>query len=122
MGLRDGSGGLVPVSGGAVVLEQPGVYPIEPGGGLVVVNLAPEEASYASLPEGKLEALGVPVNAKSRSAPTAAAGSDSAEALALSELESRQGGWRFVLGAVLALLVVETFWAARITQQRKGTA
>jgi hypothetical protein len=46
----------------------------------------------------------------------------SSEALALGELESRQGAWRFVLAAVLGLLVVETLWAARITQTRKGTA
>jgi hypothetical protein len=120
-GVREAGGGLVPVSGGAVVLEQPGVYAIEPGGGLVVVNLAPEEASQASLPEGKLEALGVPVHKQTGSGQTGASGLVSSETLALGELESRQGAWRFVLAAVLGLLAVETFWAARITQQRKGT-
>ncbi len=121
-GVRNDGGGLVPVSGGAVVLDQPGVYPIEPGGGIVVVNIAPEEASAASLPEGKLEALGVPVNKQAVSEKPGASGLVSAEALALGELESRQGAWRFVLAAVLGLLVVETLWAARITQKRKGIA
>ena len=121
-GVRAAGGGLVSVAGGAVVLEQPGVYAIEPGGGMVVVNLAPEEASLASLSEDKLEALGVPVHKQTASGATGATGLVAAEALALGELESRQGAWRFVLAAVLALLVVETFWAARITQQRKGTA
>ena len=121
-GVRNDGGGLVPVSGGAVVLDQPGVYPIEPGGGIVVVNIAPEEASPASLPEGKLEALGVPVNKQTGSGQAGVSRLGSSEALALGELESRQGAWRFVLAAVLGLLVVETLWAARITQKRKGIA
>jgi len=121
-GVRNGDGGLVPVSGAAVVLDQPGVYTIEPEGGLVVVNIAPEEASLASLPEGKLKALGVPLSTQNGVEQAGASNLASSEALALGELESRQGAWRFVLAAVLGLLVVETVWAARITQKRKGTA
>jgi hypothetical protein len=121
-GVRERGGGLVSVSNGAVVLEQPGVYPIEPGGGLIVVNLSPEETSIASLPAGKLEALGVPVEKRGEPDGALGAGLVSTESLAPGALESRQGGWRVVLAAVLGLLVVETLWAARITQKRKGIA
>jgi hypothetical protein len=121
-GVRERADGVVPVSNGAVVLEQPGVYPIEPGGGLVVVNVAPEETSTASLPTGKLEALGVPVEKRGEPDGSLGTGLVSSESLGLGALESRQGGWRSVLAAVLGLLVVETLGAARLTQKRKGIA
>jgi hypothetical protein len=87
-----------------------------------VVNVAPEEATFAALPEGKLEALGVPVNRQSDPSGDLGDVKGASESLALAELESRQGLWRFVLGAVLGLLVLETIWAATITQRRKGIA
>jgi hypothetical protein len=86
-----------------------------------VVNLSPDEATFATLPEGKLEALGVPVNRLPESV-SDRKGAGAVESLALGELESRQGAWRFLLAAVLGVLVLETVWAATITQRRKGTA
>ena len=112
----------MPVSGGFVVLDRPGVYQLEPGGGTIVVNIAPEEASFASLPEGKLDALGVPLNGSSGAAASGVSGAGGPATLALGELEAKQGGWRFVLATVLGLLVLETVWAARITQRGKELA
>lgn len=121
-GVRNEADEWVAVAGGSVVLDRPGVYQIEPGGGTLVVNVAPEEATFAALPEGKLEALGVPVNRQSDPSVDLGDVKGASESLALAELESRQGLWRFVLGAVLGLLVLETIWAATITQRRKGIA
>jgi hypothetical protein len=87
-----------------------------------VINVAPEETSTASLLAGKLEALGVPVEKRGEPDGSLGRGLVSSESLGLVALESRQGGWRFVLAAVLGLLVVETLWAARLTQKRKGIA
>jgi hypothetical protein len=121
-GVRSETGERLAVAGGSVVPDQPGVYQIEPGGGMLVVNVAPEEATFAAIPDGKLEALGVPVNRQASPSAAAGDGTDGKGSLALSELESRQGAWRFVLGAVLGVLVLETIWAATITQRRKGIA
>jgi hypothetical protein len=109
------------VSGGSVVLPFPGVYQIEPAGGTIVVNLSPDEAAFGTLPEGKLEALSVPLDRQA--APVSdGEGAGTPESLGLRELESKQGAWRFLLAAVLGVLVLETVWAATITQRRKGTA
>jgi hypothetical protein len=119
-GVRSEGGEVMPVSGGFVELDRPGVYQLEPGGGTVVVNIAPEEASFASLPDGKLDALGVPVNRSPGAAVSGVSAVPGSETLAPVDLEAKQGGWRFVLATVLALLAVETVWAARITQRGKG--
>ena len=120
-GVRGEGGEVTAGAGGFVVLDRPGVYQTDTGGGMIVVNIAPEEATFARLPEGKLEAMGVPVNRQAGAANVGVLAAGAGGNLAMNELEARQGGWRFVLASVLCLLVFETVWAGRITQRRKAT-
>ena len=46
----------------------------------------------------------------------------SAEVLLSEEIEAQQGGWRWLLGVVLVLLTLETWWAARLSSVSKHPA
>jgi len=120
--MRAVDGRTLPVSAGRVVIDQPGVYQMEPTGGVVVVNVAREEGRVEPVSMEALAAMGVPgVSVAPDAEVPSEAGGRPQEILAVRELEARQGGWRFVLGAVLALLVVETLWAARVTRLKGAT-
>jgi hypothetical protein len=107
---------------GRIVLEVPGVYSVEPGGGVIVVNLAREECALAPLAPEKLAALGVPwaeeVKGEGQSGEKAA--QESPATLLAQELEARQGVWRWVLVGVIILLGIETFWAGRLSKNRRA--
>lgn len=73
----------------------------------------------------QLEALGFPLVKASesgaslpRSEEAIGAGAISSEVLAARDLESKQSWWRLVLGAAIALMGVETVWAARMSSAR----
>lgn len=128
--LPEGSTGLKRLDGtvfaktaGRASLEDPGVYSIEPQGGVVVINVPSDESRLAPVPEEKFQSLGVPILKPSLaelqipdvSKPHAAV-------LVAAEIEARQGGWRWLLGVVLVLLTIETWWAARLSSSPKHEA
>jgi hypothetical protein len=101
-----------------VVAEAPGIYTLTDGAdpaplATYAVNLPPAESNIAPLGIEQLEALGIPMSA-TNTAPIAAAATPTVD-LATAELEQRQRLWRWVLLAVLGLLIVETIWAGRLT-------
>jgi hypothetical protein len=122
-GVRGMQGEWVDAREGRVVFESPGVYTMEPGGGVVVVNVAREEINTSPMAAGKLAALGVPM-AEGASADGSAAGApggaDASVLLLARELEARQSVWRWVLIAVIVLLGIETFWSGRLSKNRRA--
>jgi hypothetical protein len=122
-GVRNSGGDWIDARDGRVILEVPGVYVMEPGGGVVVVNMAREESVVAPLPLERLSALGVPVATESigLSKGESKAPWDASAALLAQELEARQGLWRWVLIGVMVLLGIETVWAGRLSQKRNVT-
>jgi hypothetical protein len=122
-GVRNSGGDWIDARDGRVILEVPGVYVMEPGGGVVVVNMAREESVVAPLPLERLSALGVPVATESigLSEGESKAPWDASAALLAQELEARQGLWRWVLIGVMVLLGIETVWAGRLSQKRNVT-
>ncbi len=114
--IRSPGGGVIDVSDGRFRPDAPGVYTIEPSGGVLVVNLARAESQFTPMDPHKLTALGVPLLPEESSALSSAAGTVRGEAVPLAqELESRQGIWRWLLAAMLAVLLLETLWAGRIS-------
>jgi hypothetical protein len=103
-----------------LVVETPGIYTLTDETGLAplatyAVNIPPAESNIAPLAIEQLEALGIRMSA-SGTAPVAAASNPVVD-LATAELEQRQRLWRWVLLAVLALLIIETLWAGWLTRQ-----
>lgn len=122
-GARSMQGEWLEAREGRVVLENPGVYVLEPGGGVVVVNVAREENNTVPLAAGKLAALGVPLiegGSSGVSAANASAGADASVALLAQDLEARQSVWRWVLIGVIFLLGIETFWSGRLSKNRRA--
>jgi hypothetical protein len=98
---------------------------MEPQGGVVVVNVAQEERRFGAILPAQFEALGFPLVKASESGARflppgdgSAEGPASSEALVARDLESKQSWWRLVLGAAIALVGVETVWAARISSAK----
>jgi hypothetical protein len=103
-----------------VVAEAPGIYVLTEDASpaplaTYAVNLPPSESNIAPLGIEQLEALGIPLSASS-AAPIAAAANPTVD-LATAELEQRQRLWRWVLLAVVALLIIETIWAGWLTRR-----
>jgi hypothetical protein len=114
--IRGPGGGVFDVSDGRFRADAPGVYTIEPDGGVLVVNLARAESQFTPMDPHKLTALGVPLLPEESPALSSAAGTVRGEAVPFAqELESRQGIWRWLLAAMLAVLLLETLWAGRIS-------
>jgi hypothetical protein len=123
--LRRSDGVSVLVQDARMVFEEPGVYAMEPQGGVVVVNVAQEERRFGAILPAQFEALGFPLVKASESGARflppgdgSAEGPASSEALVARDLESKQSWWRLVLGAAIALVGVETVWAARISSAK----
>ena len=122
-GLRGSDGAVFSATGARATLDMPGVFVIEPSGGVAVVNVAREEGRLAALSPEKLKNLGVPMAKPNMEERQSGGGSPpSAELLLAAEIEAQQGGWRWLLGAVLALLTLETWWAARLSSASKHPA
>lgn len=120
--LRREDGVGVEVEEREVRLAEPGVYRMEPVGGMVVVNVAPEEKRVGVLEMEQLRAMGVPLEGfeggvGEGAAATAGGAWRGAAAQRWEELESRQGGWRRVLWGVVFLAALETFWASRLSRK-----
>jgi hypothetical protein len=102
--------------------DLPGVYAVA---GLsppvrFAVNLAPEESRTAPLAAEQLSQLGVPV-----AAPTRLTGPRLGERRMqehFAQLENRQKVWRWLIAAVLVVLMAETWLAGRAARQAARTA
>jgi hypothetical protein len=101
--------------------DEPGLYETADRSVRFVVNLAPEESRTMPLPEARLASLGVPLAQD----PASATDEEKKRAghLQATELESRQKLWRWLLVAVLTILLLETLIAGKLSQSvRSSTA
>ena len=114
--VRKPDGAEIEVAGGATfsATDQPGIYQVLPGTLHFVVNLDPEESRLTPLAGERLAGLGLPLAllAENGAAPSAR---DVAKAQA-AELESRQKLWRWLIVVALAVLLLETVLAGRLTR------
>lgn len=102
--------------------ELPGIYDVQDNGKnwRFAVNLPVEESRTAPLPVEELERLGIPVHSATLVAPEKVQARQ--EKLKHAELESRQKLWRWLVMATLAVLLVETWLAARLTRPPQTVA
>jgi len=96
--------------------ELPGIYGVQENGKnwRFAVNLPAEESRTAQLPLEELERLGIPVHSSNLVTPQQAQARQ--EKLKHAELENRQKIWRWLVVAALAVLLMETWLAARLTR------
>lgn len=86
---------------------------------LLAVNLPPDETRVMPLDSERLRELGVRL--ETADAPGQATAAEK-ERLALAEQEGRQRAWLWLLGALLAVLVFETWLGGRIRERRPAAA
>jgi hypothetical protein len=115
--IRRPDGTTVTVPPGAARFEgalTPGLYGIEAGGRAwrVAVNLAPGESRTEPIATDELERYGAPGPHAPEAAPTARR----TALLRAAEAEGRQKLWRWLLGATLAVLLVESALAGWTTR------
>jgi len=115
----DGSTHILSVDDGdEVLVDAPGIYTLTDGIdpaplATYAVNLPLAESNTAPMGIEQLEALGIPLAAPTDT-PLAAALNPPVN-LATIELEQRQRLWRWILLAVVGLLLIETIWAGWLT-------
>lgn len=99
---------------------MPGIYTIESGGRSwrVAVNVAATESRTEPLATDELERYGAP---GSKTAPEIAQAAQREALLQAAEAESRQKLWRWLLGATLAVLLVESVVAGWTTRRGETT-
>jgi hypothetical protein len=95
--------------------DRPGLYPPDPAHPerLVAVNLSPSVSRTEPLPADELERFGAP---SARPEATPAQTAQAKVVLAAAEAESRQKLWRWILGAAVVVLLIESGlagWTAR---------
>ncbi len=98
--------------------DLPGVYRVRSSDGdtLFAVNVAPQESRTDPMPIEALENLGVVQSASAGPALAEMAGTPQVKRVNdLVRIEEQQKLWRWVLVLVLAILVVETWLAGRLT-------
>ena len=93
--------------------DEPGIYTVNPGGMRFAVNLPPEESRLAVLPPDRLTSLGVPLRTGRETPAELARREGEAQA---AEIESQQKLWRWLLVAVLGLLLLETVFAGKLSR------
>ncbi|HEX5175827.1 MAG TPA: VWA domain-containing protein, partial [Chthoniobacteraceae bacterium] len=96
-------------------VDQPGVYQVEPRGWQFVANVAPEESRTAPLPLDRLGTLGVPLTG--RTVPRVAALGNGKLHPDVANLEARQKLWRWLIVAAIAVGLLETLIAWRVSQR-----
>jgi len=115
-----GAGTLIGPDGEALeglgVAAEPGIYRWVAGGRerRFAVNLTPAESRTAPLPLDEFESLGVPLQPAAEEPEVVAA---RLQRLQRVELEQRQRLWRWVLGGTLALVLWESWLAARAVRR-----
>jgi hypothetical protein len=94
-------------------LTAPGIYPVADGAEArtIACNLPPSESRLEPFPVETLVAFGIPVGASGHAGRAAAPGPE--PRLQAAGLEEQQRLWKWLLPALLALLLVETWWANR---------
>lgn len=99
--------------------DQPGVYRLATSDGTAefAVNLDPAETNTAPLPQEAFEQLG----AKMTDAFDATAQREKMQQMRDVELEGRQKVWKWLVAAALAVLIVETYLAGRLTRPAEAT-
>jgi len=114
--LPDGSKAPVGADKHDVQTELPGIYGVQEGGRQwrFAVNLPSEESRTATMPVEELERLGVPVHNVHQTSPQQTQARQ--EKLKHVELENRQKLWRWLVIAALAVVLGETWLAARLTR------
>jgi Mg-chelatase subunit ChlD len=106
----------------AVPTELPGIYGVQSGSKQwrFAVNLPSEESRTAIMPVEELERLGVPVHNALQTSPQQTQARQ--EKLKHVELENRQKLWRWLVIAALAVVLLETWLAARLTRPAQTVA
>jgi hypothetical protein len=102
--------------GGRWILETPGIFTATEGKTIykLAANLDPAESKTAPLELEELQKLGVPMRTTAaRSAATIEKERKWAHA---TELESRQKLWRWLIAATLLVVLIETWFAARLSR------
>ncbi|MGV3753972.1 MAG: BatA domain-containing protein [Verrucomicrobiota bacterium] len=96
--------------------ELPGIYGVQDSGKnwRFAVNLPAEESRTAQMPLEELERLGIPVHSSNLVTPQQVQARQ--DKLKHAELENRQKIWRWLVVAALAVLLMETWLAARLTR------
>lgn len=101
---------------GRWVLDTPGLFTVSEASGqhTIAVNLDPAESKTAPLDVDQLRSLGIPLQTTVVAAPAQVEKKrDAARAI---EVESRQKLWRWVIVAALLFVLVETWFAARLSR------
>ncbi len=93
--------------------DQPGIYGVTPGTLRFAVNLAPDESKLTPIGADRLGSLGVPLASMLK--PLVPHSPEEAARAQAAELESRQKMWRWLIVAALAVLLIETLIAARVS-------
>jgi hypothetical protein len=93
---------------------EPGIYTLSPGDLRFAVNLPPEESRTSPMADDRFTALGIPLKRSEEISPAAAA---QREALAQAvDLENQQKLWRWLIVACLAVLLMETLIAGKLSR------
>ena len=94
--------------------DQPGIYAVTPGALRFAVNLSPDESKLTPIGAERLGSLGVPLASLLKPA-VPHSPEETAHAQA-AELEGRQKMWRWLIVAALAVLLLETLLAGRVSR------
>jgi len=109
-------GSAVPAEAGRWLADAPGLFKVSEGARSykVAVNLDPAESKTGTLDIDALRSLGVPLHAQATQ--TFEQADRERKTAAAIEVESRQKMWRWVIVAALAFVLVETWFAARLSR------
>lgn len=94
--------------------DQPGIYTVTPGTLRFAVNLPPDESKLTPIGAEKLGSLGVPLASLLK--PAVPHSPEEAAHAQAAELEGRQKMWRWLIAAALAVLLIETLLAGRVSR------
>jgi hypothetical protein len=116
MSLRGPDGVSVAPEAGRWVLDRPGLFMASQGGTTyaLAANVDPTESRTVPLDPAELQKLGVPVGGTS--ARTAALIDKERKWAQATEVESRQKFWRWLIIAALIFVLVETWFAGRLSR------
>ncbi|EDY21532.1 conserved hypothetical membrane protein [Chthoniobacter flavus Ellin428] len=98
--------------------DQPGIYTVSPGTQRFVVNLSPEESRLAPFSAERLLALAVPLRTTHETPVETARREGRAQAV---EIENQQKLWRWLIVAALAVLLLETLFAGKLSRTVSGS-
>src|SRR5688572_19885645 len=109
-------GSAVPSESGRWLVDAPGLFKVSEGprNYKIAVNLDPAESKTGTLDIDVLRSMGVPLHAQATR--TLEQADREQKTAAAVEVESRQKMWRWVILAALAFVLVETWFAARLSR------